>query len=603
MQIWTPACANITKKVDTQTYLMPNPNTQKLYSKSGLVHWTYPNYWDAIALCIVLAVLALLALGAKGMTTPYHLGEPIIISLDPIYLPYYAFRSVLRMGLALIFSLLFTLTVATIAAKSKNAQRLLIPLIDILQSVPVLGYLSITVVTFIALFPNSILGPECAAIFAIFTAQVWNITLSFYQSLRTIPYDLKEAAKMFHLNSWQKFWKLEVPFAMPGLVWNTMMSMSGSWFFVVASEAITVNEQHIMLPGVGSYIALAVEKANMQAVFFAILTMFLVILLYDQMLFRPLNDWIQKFKSEQVGDEQEENSWVITLFRHTRWVKYIGHLFYISRDYFVNLPAIITRTKVIQQRPLETIREKDSVLWTVCLIILTVASFFILGRFVFSSVAWTEALHVFYLGSMTALRVISLIVLSSLVWIPMGVWIGMRPTVANKAQPLIQFLASFPVNLLYPVVVLLIVTFNLNADIWTSPLMVLGSQWYIAFNVISGVIALPKDLRETASLFKVRGLLWWRRLILPGIFPYYVTGAITASGGAWNASIIAEVVSWGHTTIKATGLGAYITAQSTAGDFPRLVLGIGVMCVYVLVINRLLWRPLYNLAAERFRLD
>lgn len=579
------------------------PNTDsRIYTKSSLSTWTYPNQWDAIALLMVFALLALLALGAQGMSTPYHVGEPIIISLDPIYLPYYAFRSVLRMGLALIFSTLFALVIGAAAAKSKKAQRLLIPLIDILQSVPVLGYLSITVVAFIALFPNTIFGPECAAIFVIFTAQVWNMTLSFYQSLRTIPYDLREATHLFHLSSWQRFWKLDVPFAMPGLIWNAMMSMSGSWFFVVASEAITVNQQNITLPGIGSYIALAVTQANVTAVVYAIIAMFIVILLYDQILFRPLNDWAQKFKFEQTGEEEEPQSWIVRLFRRTQWLRYSSIFFFRLWDYFVNFPALIRKTLPVEQLHQHE-KPMGKFLWSVFLTLLLLGSLAVTAHFVFESVSLKEATHVLFLGSVTALRVLLLIILSSFIWIPIGVFIGLRPGIARTAQPIIQFLASFPVNLLYPVVVFLIVKYDLNVDIWTSPLMVLGAQWYIAFNVIAGVMMLPKDLHQTANLFNVRGRLWWQRLILPGIFPYYVTGAITASGGAWNASIIAEVVSWGATKIEATGLGAYITTQAVLGDFPRLALGVCVMCIYVLVINRLLWRPLYQLAANRFRLD
>jgi NitT/TauT family transport system permease protein len=583
---------------------LPKLSSLKFYSRSEGSQ--YANYWDLIALCLVLAILVLLGLGARSMGTPYHLGEPIPISLDIAYLPYYAFRSVLRMGLALLVSLVFTLIVGTAAARSIHARRLLIPMIDVLQSVPVLGYLSITVVAFIAIFPNSMLGPECAAIFAIFTAQVWNMTLSFYQSLTTVPHDLQEAARMLQLSAWQRFWKLDVPFAMPGLLWNAMMSMSASWFFVVASEAITVNQQNITLPGIGSYIAVAVAHANIHAVLYAILTMFIVILIYDQLLFRPLNDWSQKFKFEQLSEDEETGSWVVRLFRRTKLLRHSGNLLFRAWESFTNLPLFIGRIMPRMADTAPRFRKSRTLpaatLWYIFLGMALLAALIVLTNFVFATVTLQEAVHVVFLGALTALRVMVLILLSSLIWIPIGVWMGMRPRVASFAQPIIQFLASFPVNLVYPVVVLLVVKFDLNADIWTSPLMILGSQWYIAFNVIAGVSALPKDLRQTASLFNLRGRLWWQYLVLPGILPYYVTGAITAAGGAWNASIIAEVVSWGHTTIVATGLGSYITNQASHGDFPRLALGIGVMCMYVLTINHLLWRPLYRLAAERFRL-
>jgi len=579
--------------------------TKWTFAKNELASWNYPNYWDAVALCLVLAILVLLGIGAKGMATPYHLGDVIPISLDPANLPYYAFRSILRMGIALMCSLLFTFIIGTAAAKSTHAERIIIPLIDILQSVPVLGYLSITVVAFIALFPNSMLGPECAAIFAIFTAQVWNMVLSFYQSLRSIPNDLKEAASMLQLSPWQRFWRLDVSFAMPGLLWNIMMSMSASWFFVVASEAISVSNQNITLPGIGSYIALAVQQANILCVGYAIVAMFVVILIYDQLIFRPLNEWIEKFKFEQVNEEIAGSPWIVTLFRRTKWLRQSSNFIEISWNYFVNLPVILRKPNLEKQIKFRKKKQKiyGIVLWYMLLTATLITAITILVQFILMAVTLKEVLHVIFLGSLTATRVITLIILSSLVWIPLGVWIGLRPGIANIAQPLIQFLASFPVNLFYPVAVLLIVTFHLNANIWASPLMILGSQWYIAFNVIAGTIALPKDLRQAANSLNVRGWLWWRRLILPAIFPYYVTGAITAAGGAWNASIIAEVVSWGNTHIVATGLGSYITQQSHLGDFPRLALGISVMCLYVLVINRLIWRPLYCLATDRYRLN
>lgn len=574
-------------------------------AKNELKKWRYPTYWDMIALCLVLGAIVLLAFGAKGMTTPYHLGESIPISLDPINLPYYAFRSVLRMGIAMIASLLFTFIVATAAAKNTHAERFIIPSIDILQSVPVLGYLSITVIAFIALFPNSLLGPELAAIFVIFTAQVWNMTLSFYQSLKSVPTDLQEAAQVLQLSAWQRFWRLDAPFAMPGLLWNVMMSMSGSWFFVVASEAITVNNQEITLPGIGSYIALAIQQADMQGIFYAIIAMFVVILLYDQMIFRPLNQWIDKFKFEQVSEETLPSSWVVTLFQHAKWLRHSGRFLVVFWNYFVNFPLFRQRMPV----KLSDTEYKSSashlwvILWYILLIASLLVSLVTLTHFVFASVTLEEAWHVTVLGFVTAFRVVAMVLLSSIIWIPLGVWIGLRPSVARIAQPTIQFMASFPVNLFYPVMVFFIVTYHLSVDIWSSPLMILGAQWYIAFNVIAGVIALPKDLHQAAGSLDIKGWLWWKRLILPGIFPYYVTGAITAAGGAWNASIVAEALTWGDTHLVATGLGAYVTEQSIIGDFPRLALSICIMCFYVLVFNKILWRPLYRIATGQFSLN
>lgn len=563
----------------------------------------YPNYWDLIAVLLVFGIIVLLAWAAKGMTAPYHLGQSLPISVDPSHLPYYAFRSVLRMILAFLLSLFFTFIVGAAAAKSRHAERLIIPLIDILQSVPVLGYLSISVVAFIAIFPNSLLGPELAAIFVIFTAQVWNMTLSFYQSLRTVPEDLKETAYIFQLSSWQRFWRLEVPFAMPGLVWNAMMSMSASWFFVVASEAISVNNQAINLPGIGSYIALAVKQANMTAVIYAIITMFIVILVYDQLVFRPLSDWIDKFKFEDLGEDDLHRSWIVRLFQRTNILRRGSQVLQNVAGYWINLPW--------GKRSYSEFSAKDSghklqkmaiILWYSLLCLALGSCLVMLSRFVLNTVTWQEILHVVWLGFITAMKVIVLIILTSIIWIPISVWIGLRRNVAYIAQPIVQFLASFPVNLFYPIAVIVIIKFHLNPNIWTAPLMVLGSQWYIVFNVIAGTTAIPKDLRQVATSFAVDKGLWWRRLILPAIFPYYITGAITAAGGAWNASIIAEVVSWGNTSIVATGLGAYITQQAHIGDFARLALGVAIMCLYVATIDRIFWRPLYRLVAERFRL-
>lgn len=562
----------------------------------------YPNRWDVLALSILFVLFAILAFAAKSVSVPYHLGTAIPISLSPAALPGYALHTVFRMFIALIFSLLFTLTVGTLAAKNRHAERVIIPFIDIMQSVPVLALLAITVSGFIALFPGSLLGPECAAIFAIFSAQVWNIVLSFYQSLKTIPEDLKETAKVFQLSAWQKFWRIEVPFSMPGLLWNIMLSMSASWFFVVASEAISVANQQINLPGVGSYIATAIKQADLQAVGYAIIAMFLVILIYDQLIFRPLNYWAQKFKMDLSYDEKIHRPWVTRLLQKTRFLRYSHRLFDRFLDFFVNpktpLPKASWRHFEVSARWIQVF----GWIWysAIVLGLLVGLGFFV--RFIIDYINHVEILQVVFLGFATAIRVIILIFLCSLVWIPIGVWIGLRPRATQIMQPIAQFFAAFPSYLFFPVVVFLIIQYHLNVEIWTAPLMILGTQWYILFNVIAGASTLPKDLYQVADNFGLKGWQWWKRLILPGIFPYYVTGAITATGGAWNTSIVAEYVQWGGTTLQATGIGAYITANTHAGDFPRVALGIGIMCLYVLLFNRLIWRPLYLLAQERFTL-
>jgi NitT/TauT family transport system permease protein len=563
----------------------------------------YPNYWDIIALCFALGVITLLAWNAKQMAVPYELGQSITISLDPRHLPGYALRTILRMLIALVVSLLFTLTFATWAAKSRRAARIIIPTIDILQSVPILGFLSITVVGFITLFPNSMLGPECAAIFAIFTSQAWNMALGFYQTVRSVPDELKEAADMFHLSAWQRFWRIDVPFSMPGLLWNMMMSMSAGWFFVVASEAISVSNQRILLPGIGSYIATAIQTADVHAIWYAILTMLVVILLYDQILFRPLIAWSDKFKAEHVAQEKESHSWLIDILHRTRLLRLLGTKISILFDAFVNFSLFRSRPVSYALRMRSARYEKVSIwIWNVLLFSALIAAVIFLIDFFSRAVPVSAVIEVFGLGLITALRVFVLIVICTLIWVPIGVWIGLRSNVAEYVQPIAQFLAAFPANLFYPLFVLGIIKYHLNVNIWVTPLMILGAQWYVLFNVVAGASVIPKDLLQVADNLGVSGWLLWRRLLLPGIFPYYITGAITAVGGAWNASIVAEVVSWGDKKLVATGLGAYISEYTAAGDFIHIALGIGMMCVLVLVFNRLIWRPLYVLAETRYQL-
>ena len=564
----------------------------------------YPNRWDGLALLLVLTCILLFAFVAKQMITPYHLGQAIPISLSPAVLPWYALRTVTRMLIALCFSLLFTFTVATWAAKSRRAEKIIIPVIDILQSVPILGFLSISVVAFIRLFPGSLLGPESAAIFAIFTSQVWNMALGFYQTVRSVPAEINEAACMFHLSTWQRFWRIDVPFAMPGLLWNTMMSMSASWFFVVATEAILVANQQILLPGIGSYIAVAMEQSSITAISYAVLTMLVVIVIYDQLLFRPLVLWAEKFKAEHVSSEVEPESWVMEMFRRTHLMRFIGEKINHIYDAFVNVQFPSLRRSTTLTHSFRKIEDRWIVIvgYAFCMIIAATA-LSLLWYFCIHHFSWHAILTVFWLGMVTCLRVLILLIFCSLLWVPVGIWVGLRPRVARVIQPLAQLLAAFPANVLYPFIVIVIVNGQLNPNIWLTPLMILGSQWYILFNVIAGASALPKDLLQVADNLGVFGKLRWMRLLLPAIFPYYVTGAMTAAGGAWNASIVAEVVSWGHHTLVATGLGAYIAEYTASGDFPNIALGIGVMCCFVLVINRLVWRPLYIYAIEHYALE
>ncbi|MEX8493221.1 ABC transporter permease [Sphaerotilus sp.] len=554
--------------------------------------------WDWALLPLVLALLVGLAWVGPQMARPYHLGETLPLSLDPTMLPYYLLRTTLRMALAMVASLLFSAVFAVLASQYRWAERVLVPLLDVLQSIPVLGFLSITVTGFIALFPGRLLGVECAAIFAIFTSQAWNMAFSLYQSLRTVPAELQEAARIFHLSGWQRFWRLELPFAMPALLWNMMMSMSGGWFFVVASEAISVSNQNIRLPGVGSYIALAIEARDLHAIGWAISAMLVGILIYDQLLFRPLVAWADKFRFDEGGVDLAPGSWLLTWLRRARLLNAVADLVSVrlgrSLMWFRRShdgTSILARAR--SPNPLWE-RGWDSVLAAAVLL-----SVWRLLTFVHAEVGWNEVVHVFVLGCYTLLRVVVLIALAALVWVPAGIWIGMNPRWAGRLQAVAQFLAAFPANLTFPVVVVLLVHWKLDPDLWLSPLMVFGTQWYILFNVIAGASTVPGELRFAAENLGLKGWLRWRRYLLPAVFPSFITGALTASGGSWNASIVAEYVTWGSTTLEAQGLGSYIARMTAIGDFPRIALGIGVMCVFVMGMNHLVWRRLYRLAEDR----
>ena len=559
--------------------------------------------WDALALVVVLALVVFLAEASRGLLAPLSQLDATPLSLGPAHLPEYAARTTLRMFTALGLSLAFTLSYATWAAKSPRAARVLIPLLDILQSVPILGFISITVVFFMSLVPGRVLGAELAAIFAIFTSQAWNMAFSFYQSLRTVPTELAEAAACFHHTPWMRFWQLEVPFALPALTWNMMMSMSGGWFFVVAAESISVGHTSVALPGVGSYIALAIQQRDLHAIGWAITTMALVILVYDQLLFRPLICWVDRFRVEQEPGAEPPQSWALTMMRRSRLISGLTLLFYAAvRWTSWTLPA-----RTAPRHRSAAGRKRSSrgweVLWLVLALLLAALALQRLALTLFEHTNLAELREVGTLGLLTLARVVVLIALASLLWVPIGVWIGLRPRAAQVVQPIAQFLAAFPANLLFPLAVYLIVARHLSPNLWLSPLMILGTQWYVLFNVIAGASAMPAELRRAAQNLRVSGWLWWRRVALPGVMPYFVTGAITASGGSWNASIVAELASWGSTQVRAHGLGAYIASATAAGDYHHIVLGIATMCLFVVSINRWFWRPLYYYAERRYRLS
>jgi NitT/TauT family transport system permease protein len=560
-----------------------------------------PNLFDAAAMVLLAAGLMAVANVARHTLGPLAATQVEPIHLQWTYLPGYALRTTLRMFAALGVSLLFTFTYATWAAKSRRARLILIPILDILQSLPIFGFLTFTVTFFLGLFPGQVLGAELAVVFVIFTSQAWNMTFSMYQSLTTVPADLDEACRGFQLSTWQRFWRLEVPFAMPGLLWNMMMSMSGGWFALVASEYVTVGNTTFVLPGIGSYIKTALEARDIHAVFYAIAAMFLVILGYDQLLFRPLVAWSAKFRFETTQQDQGSDPWMLTVLRRTRLLR--GGAEFFGRSFFavsgLRLGRSSARAVVTTARGS---RVRD-VLWASLLGLLVAVALWRIYRFcATSNLGWGDVRTAVTMGFYTLLRVMALMVVATTIWVPAGVMIGLRPKLARRVGAAAQFLAAFPANLLFPLFVVYIIRFHLNVDIWLTPLIMLGAQWYVAFNVIAGANAFPGDLREAARNFQVGGLLWWRRVIIPGIFPYFVTGAITASGGAWNAAVLAEIVSWGTTTLRAHGLGAYIQQATTDGDHGRVLLGMVVMATYVLTFNRLVWRPLYAYSSKRLSL-
>jgi NitT/TauT family transport system permease protein len=551
-----------------------------------------------IGIAVVLLIYAVVRVGA-GAKAPAH--PSATINLAPSNLPYYAARSLLRMFIALVFSYSFSLGYAYVAARSRRWRRILIPALDILQSVPVLGFLAVTVTFFTALFPGSELGFECAAIFAVFTSQAWNITFSFYHSLVSQPRELDEASKLMGLSRWKRFWTVDVPGGAIGLVWNGMMSFGGAWFFLTASELITVKNRRYTLPGVGSYVGVAEREGHLDDVVYGIITMIIMILVVNFFFWRPLVAYVERFRVEQSESSQKARSLVLDALRRSSWPATLGRG---KRAAAEPINRLMGRATGIDDESLTSHaarrRAADVAFWVVVSAVLIWGLYSMLAYVATGSDGLAVFGTAFGLGFLTFLRVVTVVAIASVIWVPVGVWIGFNPRVAQFMQPIVQVLASFPANFIFPFAIVVFIAIGLSLNFGAIVLMALGTQWYVLFNVIAGASAVPSDLKEAMDNLGVHGIDRWRRLILPGIFPAYVTGAITAAGGAWNATIVAEIVSYNHRTLVAKGLGAFI-AQNT-GHLPDLFAGLLVMAVYVTGLNALVWRRLYRLAETKFAL-
>ncbi|GAA0366664.1 ABC transporter permease [Streptomyces blastmyceticus] len=559
---------------------------------------TRTTWVDLVVAAGVLVLFYITLRVGQGTTVRFSTGQSVVIDTDPSRLPYDAARSLLRMFVALAASIVFTLGYATAAARSRRLERILIPALDILQSVPVLGFLTVAVTGFIALFPGSLLGLECASIFAIFTSQAWNMTFGFYRSLTSLPRELDELSRSFRFTRWMRFWKVELPAGAIGLVWNGMMSFGGGWFFLVASEAISVNNRNYALPGVGSYAGAAIAAGDLGKVGWAIVTMAVMVIGVNFLFWRPLTAWVEKFKNEQSEAGEIQRSYVLGFLRRSSWPRLLGRLLRpVGRGL-----GRAGRVLGVDDRPL-TVDPRQQRTGDIAFAV--VAGGLILWGLI-DLVGYLRARtglgvlgEPLLLGLATLARVVVVVVGATVVWVPIGVRIGFSPKLTRIAQPLVQVLASFPANFLFPLAVWFFLKTGLSINIGGVLLMALGAQWYILFNTIAGAMSIPTDLREAMDDLGVRGWQRWKRLILPGIFPSYVTGGITASGGAWNASIVSEIVPFGATTLTATGLGAYISHATADGDFPHLIAGVAVMSLYVVGLNRLLWRRLHRIAETR----
>lgn len=542
---------------------------------------------------VIISFLALLAYGvsllAKRWTGPLTYQTPI--SLAPLSLVGYTFLSMSRGFIAYGLSLLFTLSYGYIAARNKYAERILVPLLDILQSVPVLGFLPGLVIGMIALFPGSNIGLEFASIIMIFTGQVWNMTFSFYQSLKALPQDLMEASKLYGLSKWKRFWTVEVSFAMPGLVWNSMMSMAGGWFFLSICEAFTLGGRSYKLAGIGSYMATAIEKGYIPGEIYGIIAMVLMIVAIDVFFWRPIVAWADKFKFEESASDAEPTSFILDILRNSHVLKFF-------RELFDGTKRIKRNAGIRFTHPAKPAGKTGNVVFYSALGLISVLTIWQFFSFV-GNIKFEELRTILFGDALTAWRVYSAVALSALWTLPVGILIGRKVRVARRMQPVVQVLASFPAPMIYPWVVMLFPNLNYSSIL----LMMLGTQWYILFNVIAGASSIPNQLKEASKMLKLNKLKVWTTLYIPTVFPYLITGIITAAGGAWNASIVAEYMTFNGRLIEANGIGAQINDFTVSGNLHLLALSVVIMSLSVVLINRMVWRPLQKFASERFAMN
>ncbi|MFZ1684694.1 MAG: ABC transporter permease subunit [Candidatus Zixiibacteriota bacterium] len=528
-----------------------------------------------------------------------QLRPTIEIDLSALALPRYALYSLSRGLIAYVFSLTFTLIYGYWAAKDAVAGKVLIPLLDILQSVPVLGFMPGLILALVAVFPTTNIGLELAAIIMIFTGQAWNMTFSFYHSLKSLPSDLAETSTVYGFNWRQRFRWLELPFSAMGLVWNSMMSMAGGWFFLMINEAFVLGDHDFRLPGIGSYMSVAVARGDANAMIMAIVTMILMIVLLDQLLWRPIVAWAQKFRLEEGGYEESVSSWFLNWLRRSaifEWItEKVQAMSVRAKQRIAEMPARKQATK--QSKTASYISHGAVVILVVIMLYGSVRLFGLLAH-----VTREEWLEIVTGAGLTLGRVLIATLLGTIWALPAGLAIGLSPRLSRIFQPIVQVAASFPAPMLFPAVIGLLIMFDIPLGWGSIFLMMLGTQWYILFNVVAGAMAIPADMREAARAYRLSQWQRFTKIYVPAVFPYLVTGWVTAAGGGWNASIVAEFVSYKGETITSTGLGDRITEAAASANFPVLAASIIVMSTVVVLFNRTVWRRLYLLAQEQFSL-